>query len=294
MNSQTTTSLPLDETEEATEILDGHLKQTSNRVAAYSSALREANEKNEDMPHIVDAMLTHSKKSSAGYYLNALRSATKAKQHDLVVQIDNHMAKNGVSPTQDMCEVILKSCASASDLETTLGVRSTMRCCGLEMTKSMTYSLVKCAAKADQWDAVIDIITDLRNGGTKPTMVMYTMGLNECSKRHRLDAAVDIYRVTPEEIQAQLVCWSLGIVIRGHALSDNKEVQLRAIDIMNEHESDGTTDDKKLTGAQASTAVNEPAVPSRGNARQEAVGQRNPGLSLVVLQKLVRSQLTEV
>ncbi|KAG7382118.1 hypothetical protein PHYPSEUDO_005194 [Phytophthora pseudosyringae] len=260
MNSQTTTSLPLDETEEATEILDGHLKRTSNRVAAYSSALREANEKKEDMPHIVDAMLTHSKKSSAAYYLNALRSATKAKQHDLVVQIDNHMAKNGVSPTQDMCEVMLKSCASASDLETTLGVRSTMRCWGLEMTKSMAYSLVKCAAKADQWDAVIDIITNLRNGGTKPTMVLYTMDLNECSKRHRLDAAVDIYRMMPEEIQAQL------------------EVQLRAIDIMNEHKSDGTTDDKKLTGAQASTAVNEPSTPSRGNARQEAVGSSDKGI----------------
>ncbi|KAG6622341.1 Pentatricopeptide repeat-containing protein [Phytophthora cinnamomi] len=87
----------------------------------------------------------------------------------------------------------------------------------------------------DEWETVIDIMASLQDEGFKPTLAMYTMALGECSKRGHLNRAVDIYNLMPESLRAQLSSRrSLRAVLRGHAYSDSKEMQLRVVNIVNE------------------------------------------------------------
>ncbi|EGZ10805.1 hypothetical protein PHYSODRAFT_337577 [Phytophthora sojae] len=86
----------------------------------------------------------------------------------------------------------------------------------------------------DDWAAVIDILSNLRSETFKPTIGMYTRAFNECSSRGHLSTAVGIYNVMPESLRAQLSPTSLLVVIRAHARSDRKELQLRASDIIND------------------------------------------------------------
>ncbi|RLN44103.1 hypothetical protein BBJ29_003774 [Phytophthora kernoviae] len=130
----------------------------------------------------------------------ALHIADLSGRHELVVEIFEHMRRDGMKLSDDTYGNVIKS-----------------------------YSREK------QWESAFKLLTSMQTKGPKPTIGTYGWLLTTLNKEGERSKVIEVYDSMPNDLRLRLHGPVLRAVLMAHAAVEDDELQLRLLKICNEH-----------------------------------------------------------